>query len=55
MSAGQMLLACFSGLFTKVEVELMGLYESYRKVKMPNGFDDLQQEQRTLQASFKII
>ncbi|XP_065681003.1 serine/threonine-protein kinase SMG1 isoform X2 [Hydra vulgaris] len=54
MSPGQMLLACFSGLFTKVEVELMGLYEAYRKVKIPSGFDDLNQDQRTLQFSKNI-
>jgi len=56
MSAGQMLLAGFSGLFNKVELELSSLYEAYRKMKSPDGFDhiDLQQEQKNLKFS-KLI
>lgn len=50
MTAGQMLLAGFSGLFTKVDGELLALYEIFRKLKVPEGYDniDLQQEQKKL-------
>ena len=53
MSGGQMLLAGFSGLFTKVEVELSSLYETNRKMKVPDGFDhiDLVQEQKNLKVA----
>ena len=53
MSGGQMLLAGFSGLFTKVEVELSSLYETNRKMKVPDGFDhiDLLQEQKNLKVA----
>ena len=48
-----MLLAGFSGLFTKVEVELSSLYETNRKMKVPDGFDhiDLVQEQKNLKVA----
>lgn len=53
MTAGQMLLAGFSGLFTKVDGELLALYEIFRKLKVPEGYDniDLQQEQKKLKLS----
>ena len=48
-----MLLAGFSVLFTKVEVELSSLYETNRKMKVPDGFDhiDLVQEQKNLKVA----
>ena len=48
-----MLLAGFSGLFTKVEVELSSLYETNRKMIVPDGFDhiDLVQEQKNLKVA----
>lgn len=57
MSGGQMLLAGFSGLFTKVEVELSSLYETNRKMKVPDGFDhiDLLQEQKNLKVASWIL
>lgn len=50
MNPGQMLLAGFSGLFTKVEGELHVLYDYSRKLKNPDGLDhlDMQHDQKNL-------
>ena len=47
MTSGQMLVAGFSGLFAKVEAELSGFYDAFRKLQL-NGLTDsidLSQEQ----------
>ena len=50
MTPGQMLLAGFSGLFTKVDTELLSLYDNFRKMKSVDGIEhvDLHQEQKNL-------
>ena len=48
MSPGQMLLAGFSGLFTKIESELGSLYDSFKKFQPSDSFEnlDLHQDQK---------
>ena len=50
MTPGQMLLAGFNGLFSKVELELNSLYDSYKRLQPFEGVEhvDLHQEQKKL-------
>jgi len=57
MNAGQMLLAGFTGLFTKVEGELLMLYDHFKRLKLNDGFEsiDMQQEQKNLKVEHVVI
>ena len=57
MTPGQMLLAGFNGLFTKVESELNALHETFKKLQTFEGMEhvDLQQEQKNLKVSLLAL
>lgn len=52
-----MLLAGFTGLFTKVEGELLMLYDHFKRLKLNDGFEsiDMQQEQKNLKVEHVVI